>query len=57
MQRRVGTPPHNAEGGKNLTDNPENCVMLCSHHHRTVVHGNLKKYRPILLDLVKEIYE
>ena len=42
--------------GKDLTDNYRNCVMLCHNCHHNVVHGNLKKYRPILLEITKEIY-
>lgn len=42
--------------GKDLTDNYKYCVMLCTNCHHNVVHANLKKYRPILLDIVKEIY-
>lgn len=41
--------------GKFLTDEPTNCVMLCGYHHE-MVHGNLKKYRPILLDIASNIY-
>lgn len=49
---------HHIRGrGKGLTDNPYNCVMLCEYHHETVTHGNLKKYRPILLEIAKSIYE
>jgi hypothetical protein len=39
---------HHIHGrGKNLTDNPLNCIMLCDKHHK-MVHGNGKKWRPIL---------
>jgi 5-methylcytosine-specific restriction endonuclease McrA len=49
---------HHISGrGRYLTDEPTNCVMLCSTCHEVKVHGNLKKYRPILLDSVKEIYK
>lgn len=39
--------------GKNLTDNPDNCIMLCQNCHLEVVHKNQKKYRPILLEKVR----
>ena len=43
---------HHIDGrGKDLTDNPENCVMLCNNCHHNVVHRNLKKYRPILKEI------
>lgn len=42
--------------GKDLTNNYKLCVMLCNNCHHNKVHQNLKKYRPILLKLVKEIY-
>ena len=42
--------------GPGLTDNPKNCLMLCEYHHETVVHGNLKKYRPILMKISEELY-
>lgn len=42
--------------GKFLTDEPTNCVMLCHNCHHNVVHQNLKKYRPILLDIASNIY-
>lgn len=44
---------HHINGrGKNLTNSVNNCIMLCSYCHRTKVHGNLKKYRPILNEMV-----
>jgi 5-methylcytosine-specific restriction endonuclease McrA len=42
--------------GKDLTDNPKNCVMLCNNCHHNIVHGNLKKYRPILMEICKGLY-
>ena len=42
--------------GKYLTDDPTNCVMLCSACREVKVHGNLKKYRPILIKKSEEIY-
>ncbi len=39
--------------GKGKTDNPDNCIMLCAHCHLDVVHKNMKKWMPILDDLVK----
>lgn len=47
---------HHINGrGKNLTDNPENCVMLCRKCHHDVVHKNQKKYRPMLLKIRGEL--
>lgn len=40
--------------GKNLTDNIENCIILCQNCHLNIVHKNNKKYRPILIDLIKK---
>lgn len=55
--KSVGLELHHILGrGRYLTDEPANCVMLCHDCHHNVVHGNLKKYRPILLDIAKEIY-
>lgn len=42
--------------GKDLTDNPKNCVMLCADCHLNKVHGNLKYYRPLLLKICEVIY-
>lgn len=48
---------HHIDGrGPGLTGNPLNCVMLCDYHHDMVVHGNLKKYRPILRKISEDIY-
>ena len=48
---------HHIHGrGKNLTDNPMNCIMLCDTHHR-IVHKNLKKWRPILDKMRLELEE
>lgn len=45
---------HHIHGrGLNLTNNVNNCIMLCMHCHLDVVHKNLKKYRPILDKIVK----
>ena len=41
--------------GKDLTDNPMNCVMLCRRCHHEVVHQNNKKYRSILQDIRKRL--
>ena len=47
---------HHINGrGKGLTNNPLNCVMLCEDCHLEVVHGNQKKYRPILNSLRKKL--
>ena len=40
--------------GKDKTDNPDNCIMLCQNCHLNVVHKNNKKYRPILLEKIKK---
>jgi 5-methylcytosine-specific restriction endonuclease McrA len=40
--------------GKNLTNNINNCIMLCQHCHHNVVHNNNKKYRPILKEIVRK---
>lgn len=45
---------HHIDGrGKNLTNNIDNCIMLCMNCHLYVVHKNLKKYRPILRKMLK----
>ena len=49
-------PSYKSADGKNLTDEPTNCVMLCHDCHQNVVHGNLKKYRPILLEISEVLY-
>lgn len=43
--------------GKDLTNNAKFCVMLCNTCHHQKVHQNLKKYRPILLEICKRLYE
>lgn len=46
---------HHINGrGKFLTDDPNNCIMLCMDCHHNKVHKNNKYYRPILLDIKKE---
>lgn len=48
---------HHINGrGRNLTDNPINCVMLCMRCHIEIVHKNQKKYRPILQKKASELY-
>ena len=43
---------HHIEGrGKDLTDDPNNCIMLCDHCHLEVVHKNNKYWRPKLKEL------
>ena len=42
--------------GRYLTDEKTNCVMLCHDCHHVKVHGNLKYYRPILLEICEVIY-
>lgn len=55
--KKVGLELHHCLGrGKDLTDNYRFCVMLCHNCHHNVVHGNLKKYRPILLEISEGIY-
>ena len=45
---------HHINGrGKDLTNNINNCIMLCRHCHLEVVHKNQKKYRPILKEMIK----
>lgn len=41
--------------GKDLTDNPDNCVMLCNNCHNNIVHENNKKYRATLKELRKRL--
>ena len=49
---------HHIKGrGKDLTDNPQYCVMLCKQCHHEVVHKNQKKYRPLLLKIRGELNE
>ncbi len=43
--------------GRYLTDEKTNCVMLCHDCHHVKVHGNLKYYRPILLEIASSIYQ
>jgi hypothetical protein len=38
---------------KDLIDEPSNCIMLCSEHHK-LVHSNKKMYQPILLEIIKK---
>lgn len=38
--------------GKKLTNDINNCIMLCQHCHLEVVHKNQKKYRPLLKKLL-----
>lgn len=38
--------------GKDKTDNPKNCIMLCQNCHLNIVHANNKKYRTILLEMI-----
>lgn len=55
--KKVGLELHHVEGrGRYLTDEPRNCVMLCHDCHHAKVHGNLKYYRPILLEICEVIY-
>lgn len=46
---------HHIHGrGKELTNNIENCILLCMHCHLEVVHKNLDKYRPILDEIIQK---
>lgn len=46
---------HHINGrGKNLTNNIDNCIMLCENCHLEKVHKNQKKYRPILIDIIEK---
>lgn len=46
---------HHIDGrGKYLTNDINNCIMLCQNCHLNVVHKNLKKYRPILKEIINE---
>ena len=47
---------HHIDGrGKDLTNDINNCIMLCRHCHLEVVHKNQKKYRSILKELIKGV--
>jgi 5-methylcytosine-specific restriction endonuclease McrA len=44
---------HHIDGrGKDKTDNPDNCVILCSHCHLEVVHKNNKYWRKKLKEMI-----
>lgn len=38
---------------KDLIDEPHNCIMLCTDHHK-LVHSNKKKYQPMLLEIMTQ---
>lgn len=45
---------HHIKGrGKNLTNNIDNCIILCHNCHHNIVHKNQKKYRPILIGIIE----
>lgn len=45
---------HHIDGrGKDLTNDINNCIMLCRRCHLDVVHNNQKKYRKILKNILK----
>ena len=47
---------HHIDGrGKDLTNDINNCIILCRHCHLEVVHKNQKKYRSILKELIKGV--
>ena len=37
---------------KNLINEPTNCIMLCTRHHK-LVHSNKHKWQPILKEMIK----
>lgn len=37
---------------KNLIDEPDNCIMLCTAHHK-LVHSNKKLWQPKLKEMIK----
>ena len=46
---------HHIDGrGKNLTNNVNNCIMLCYNCHHNKVHKNQKKYRPKLKEIIEK---
>lgn len=46
---------HHIEGrGKDLTNNINNCIILCENCHLNLVHKNQKKYRPILKEMINK---
>lgn len=46
---------HHIHGrGKDLTNDVDNCILLCAECHLNRVHKNQKLYRPILEQIVKE---
>lgn len=50
---KYGLELHHIYGrGKNLTNNIDNCIMLCRDCHKNVVHKNNKKYRPLLNEII-----
>lgn len=47
---------HHIDGrGKDLTNNVDNCIILCENCHLNIVHKNQKKYRPILKEMIKNV--
>lgn len=46
---------HHINGrGKDLTNDPDNCIMLCNYCHLEVVHKNNKYWRPKLKGMVEK---
>ena len=46
---------HHIDGrGKDLTNNVDNCIILCENCHLNIVHKNQKKYRPILKEMINK---
>lgn len=37
----------------NKIDDPDNCIMLCTYHHK-LVHNNKKYWKPRLIKMIKE---
>jgi 5-methylcytosine-specific restriction endonuclease McrA len=47
---------HHIKGrGRYLTDDVNNCIMLCRHCHHNVVHKNMNKYRVIFRKMIEEM--
>lgn len=45
---------HHIDGrGKDKTDNPNNCIMLCNYCHLEVVHKNNKYWRKKLKEMIQ----
>ena len=50
-----GLELHHIDGrGNELTNDIDNCIMLCHYCHHDVVHKNQKEYRPKLKKILKK---